>query len=812
MRDALSTMGLIQDARYAFRAIRKDMAFFFFATAIIGLGVGASTAVFSVMSPLLLQPLPFEDPGQLVWVGLSDAQGEGLSAITSRTSNVRDFRDLAGSFDGLAGYNAFFEQGGYNLAGVGEPERLMGVDVTQNFLDVLGVTPALGRNFVYEEGIWDGRPAIMLTHGFWVRRFAADPAIVGTSVTINDVPSEVVGVLPTDFDFSSIFSPGVAVDILRPWPIADETDNWGNTTIMLGRLTPGATVASAQAELESIVAGLKEADSERWGLAAHVSGLQERIARPYRSAMMLLAAAAAMVMLIVCVNLSNMLLARSPRRRREMAVRRTMGATRRRLMRQLLLESMIVSLSGAVLGVAIAGAAVGFVTRSTGLEIPMLSSISIDGMALAFTVGVALLAGLAVGMIPALQVGEGGEAEALASVNRGGSAGVKGRRFREALVVAEVAIACVLLVFGGLVTKSFQTLMEVDLGFEPAGAVAMRVNPTRRFENVESTTAYYDALINSVLAIPGVESAGLVDALPLGRNRTWGMRVVGKTYEDGEGESIFPHIADHRYTEAMGIALVEGRYFNAFDTEDTAPVAVVNQTAAREMFGGNAVGQFIQERTGDVEVVGVVADVKHEALELGSAYEVYFPITQMGPFGAMDMAVRSSLPSGSIKRALGDALHAVDPTLPVDDFWTMDSLVESSVSPRRFTLQILGAFAACALLLAGLGIYGVLSYSVTERLPEIGIRMALGETAAEVRRRVVGKTLGLAVVGVVLGALVALVGGGMISSLLYGVEPTDFRTFAWTIVVLLTVAFLSGLIPAVRASRTDSAQALRAAG
>ncbi|MHC4924738.1 MAG: ADOP family duplicated permease, partial [Planctomycetota bacterium] len=734
MRDTVSTMGFLQDARYAIKAIRKDLAFFVFATAIIGLGVGASTAVFSVMSPLLLQPLPFADPGRLAWVGLSDAQGEGLSAITSRTSNVRDFRELSRSFEGLAGYNAFFEQEGYNLAGVGEPERLMGVDVTQDFLDVLGVTPALGRNFVYEEGIWDGRPAVILTHGFWVRRFAADPTIVGTSVTINDTPSEVVGVLPADFDFSSIFSPGVPVDILRPWPIADETDNWGNTTIMVGRLTPGSTVASAQADLESIVAGLQEADSERWGLAAHVSGLQERIARPYRSAMMLLAAAAAMVMLIVCVNLSNMLLARSPRRRRERAVRRTMGATRGRLIRQLLLESVTVSLSGAVLGVAIAGAAVSFVTRSTGLEIPMLSAISIAGMALAFTVGIAVLAGLAVGMIPALQVAEGGEAEALASVSRGSSVGVKGRRFREALVVAEVAIACVLLVFGGLVMKSFQTLMDVDLGFEPAGAVAMRVNPTNRFENIESTAAYYDEIINSVRAIPGVQSAGLVDALPLGRNRTWGVRVVGKTYEDDEGESIFPHIADHRYTEAMGIPLVEGRYFDAFDTNETSPVGVVNQTAAREMFDGNAVGQFIQMWTGDIEIVGVVADVKHEALELGSANEVYFPISQMWQYGALDLAVRSSLTPESAKRALGEALHAVDPTLPVDDFWTMDSLVETSVSPRRFTLQILGAFAACALLLAGLGIYGVLSYSVTERLPEIGIRMALGESAAEVRR------------------------------------------------------------------------------
>jgi predicted permease len=812
MRDSLSTLGVLQDGRYALRAIRKDMAFFAFATLIIGLGVGASTAVFSVMSPLLIQPLPFREPDRLAWIALSDAEGAGLSAVTSRTSNLRDFRELSRSFDGLSGYNAFFEQEGYNLAGVGEPERLLGVDVAQDFLDVLGVTPALGRNFVEEEGVWDGRPAIILTYGFWVRRFAADPSVVGTSLSINDVPSEVVGVLPPEFDFSSVFSPGVPVDILRPWPIGDETDRRGNTTIMVGRLAPGATVESAQAELESIVAGLQEADSERWGLSAHVSGLQERVARPYRSGMLLLAAAAAMVMLIVCVNLSNMLLARSPRRRREMAVRRTMGATRGRLIRQLLIESVVVSLCGAALGVVIAGGAVGFVTRSTGLEIPMLSAVSIDGLALLFTVGVAVAAGLAVGMIPALQVAEGGEAEALSSVTRGSSTGVRGRHFREALVIAEVAIACVLLVFGGLVLKSFGTLLEVDLGFEPAGAVALRVNPTRQFDDLPSTAAYYNEIVTAVEAIPGVTSAGLVDALPLGRNRTWGVRVLGRVYgEDDGNESIFPHIADFRYTEAMGIPLVEGRLFSAFDTDDSAPVALVNETAAREMFDGNAVGQFIQMWAGNIEVVGVVGDVKHEALELGSANEVYFPITQVWSYGALDLVVRSPLQPETVHHALADALHSVDTQLPLDDFWTLDSRVQASVSPRRFTLQLLGTFAACALLLAGLGIYGVLSYTVTERIPEIGIRMALGESAAEVRRSVVGRTVSLTAIGIVLGSAFALVGTRLVSSMLYGVEPTDPVTFASTVGVLLVVAFISGFFPALRASRTDSAQALRSA-
>jgi predicted permease len=525
--------------------------------------------------------------------------------------------------------------------------------------------------------------------------------------------------------------------------------------------------------------------------------------------MLLLAAAAGMVMLIVCVNLSNMLLARSPRRRREMAVRRTMGATRGRLIRQLLLESTMVSMCGAALGLVVASGAVTFVTRSTGLEIPMLSAVSIDGLALLFTVAVAVAAGLAVGMVPALQVAEGGEAEALSSGSRGSSVGMGGRRFRDALVVAEVATACVLLIFGGLVMKSFQTLMEVDLGFEPGGTLALQVNPTRQFEDIQATTAYYEEIVASVASVPGVESLGLIDALPLGRNRTWGARVLGRNYEDGEGESIFPHVVDHRYTQTMGIPLLEGRLLEASDNWDSSPVGLVNETAARQMFDGNAVGQFIQMWSGDVEIVGVVGDVKHEALDLGADYEVYFPMGQLWQYGPLDLIVRSTLPQAVLAGSVADAIHAVDPQVPVDDVWTMDSVVETSVSPRRFTLQLLTTFAGCALLLAGLGIYGVLSYSVTERIPEIGIRMALGESAAGVRRSVVLKTLALALVGVSIGSVGALLGTRLIGSMLYGVQPTDPVTFAAMIGVLLLVSLLSGLVPAVRAARTDSAGALR---
>ncbi len=368
--------GLAQDARSAVREIRRDFGFYAFAALIIGLGIGANTAVFSVMSPLLLKPLPFDNSDRLVWV--ARAASGGMSAITSRTSNLRDFRAMNQSFELLTGYDAFFEQNSYNLVGDGVPERLAAVRVARNFLEVLGVQPLIGRNFVEEESVWDGRPAAILTHRIWIRRFGADPSIVGRSITLNDIPTEVVGVLPAAFDFSSTFTPGSPVDFLLPYPISDETDRWGNTTAIIGRLTPGATVASAQTDLDLVIDRLEAADPERWGLGAAVSGLKEQISGGFRSAMYLLAAAAGAVMLIACANLSNLLLARGSKRHKELAIRSVLGGSRKRLIRQLLMESLTLSLCGAVIGICIAWGATEIIAGTAAVKIPMLQSVSVD--------------------------------------------------------------------------------------------------------------------------------------------------------------------------------------------------------------------------------------------------------------------------------------------------------------------------------------------------------------------------------------------------------------------------------------------------
>jgi predicted permease len=799
--------GLVQDIRYALRALRRDLGFFLFAALIVGLGIGATTAVFSVMSPLMLKPLPFEDPEELVWV--ANQRTGGMSLRTSRTSNLQDFRTMNESFEALTGYFAFFEYESYNLSGDGPPERLVGVGVAQDFLPTLGIDPLAGRNFVDEESVWDGPPAAILTHGFWTRRYAQDPGIVGQAIVLNEEPTEVVGILPPGFDFASTFTPGSKVDFLYPFPISDETDQWGNTLAMIGRLKSGATVQSAQAELDLIVSQLQEAQPDRWGLDAALSPLQEQISGGVRSAMLLLAAAAGAVMLIACANLSNLLLARGTGRRKELAVRSALGASRRRLTRQLIFESLILALSGGAVGVGVAFGATSLVAGTTAVRIPMLHAVSVDGTTLLFSFVVALAAGLAIGAIPALQMASGREAEAMNDSSRGSSEGRRSAALREGLVVAEVALSCVLLVGGGLLLRSFAQVMDVELGYEPAGAMSWRVDRNTPFEDRTAAAAYYDQLLANVTAVPGVEGAGLSDCLPLGRNRTWGIQALGVVYEEGQNPSVFPRVIDHRYLQAMEIPLKAGRLFTADDTDETRGVLVINESAAREIFPDReALGGIILMQGEEWEVVGVVGDVRHQTLEQASGAEMYMPMTQVW-WPTLEMVVRSSLPPEALIPGVRRALESTDPTLPTGDFHTLESVVDQAVSPRRFTLALLGSFAGAALLLAALGIYSVLSYSVSRRIPEIGIRMALGESGRQVLGRVVARTVALAGIGIFIGGVGSWVSVRLIASLLFGIEPTDPMTFGSMVVILLAVAALAGFLPARRASRTDPIAALR---
>ena len=796
------------DARLALRRMRAEPGFALFATLIIALGVAATTTVFSVMSPLMLRPLPFREPERLVWI--ASGEGGGLSSVTSRTSNLRDYRTMTRSFEAITGYFAFFEYQSFNLVGSGPPERLVGVGVARDFLDVLGVRPRLGRSFTEEESVWNGRPAVILTHAFWQRRFAADPAIVGRAITLNGTPTTVVGVLPASFDFASAFSPTSRVDFLHPFPIADETDRWGNTLAIIGRLRPGVTVQAAQAELDVVNRQLKQAAPDRWGLSAVVTTLEQHVAGGVRPALLLLAAGAGLVLLVACANLSNLLLVRAQQRGREMAVRSALGASRGRLLGQLLLESVLLALGGGAVGLLLAAAATRWVAGAGGVRIPLLSTVTVDGRVAAFTVLVTLATGVVIGLVPALLVSRGNEATQLRDGARSASGGRGRTTLREALVVGEVALACVLLVVGGLLLRSFVRIMQTDLGYEPEHAVAWQLNPGRPFASDTARLAFFDDVTRRVAALPGVDGVGLTDTPPLGRNREWGLQGEGIAYGPGEYVSAFPRLVDADYLRVMRIPLVAGRHFTPDDGMGAPRVIILNRSAAAAVFrGADPLGRLVRIGDRPWRVVGVVGDVRHQALEREAGSEFYLPLAQMMDFQTQVMVVRSSLPPGALRASVAAALRAADPSMPADDLEPLGAVVDRALSPRRFLLVVLGAFAGTALLLAALGLYAVLSSTVTQRHREFGIRMALGESATRVRRSVVARTLLLAGVGVAIGAAVALATARLLASLLYGVGATDPPALAGAAALLLAVAAIAGYLPARRASATDPAVALR---
>ena len=804
---------LRQDMRYTFRRIRREPAFFGFAALIIAVAIGANTAVFSIMNPLLIRPLRFAEPDRLVWIKQSD--GEGLSAVTSRSSNLRDYRKLNKSFSGLTGYFAFFDYERFNLVdGDGPPERLVGVGVAGDFLDVLGIQPALGRNFVDEESVWNGRPAAILTHKFWMRRFDGDPSIIGRTLVLNGQPTAVVGVLPASFDFASTFTPTARIDFLRPFPVSDETDQWGNTLALIGRLKPGVTIAQAQADMDDMNRRLTAADRGRWGLGAIVSDLHDHISGDYRRPLQLLAAGGCVVLLIACANLSNLLLARGHRRSRELAVRSALGAQRSRLLRQLATESMLLALCGSMIGVGIAAVLTNSVARLDDLPVPLLDSVAIEGRALLFTLVITVLTGLLLSLAPVLQLLGGREASTLNDASRGSTEGRRSAHVRDLLVIVEVGLACVLLVAGGLLLRSFVRVLDVPLGFEPGGVVEWRVDTERAFENRDAAVAFYDRMVDVVESVPGVMAAGLTDTPPLGRNRGWGIRAEGVAYGDDQWPEAYPRMVDSHYLQVMRIPLRAGRYFTRNDGSQAPRVIIINEMAARTLFPGlDPIGRNViipGPRDDGWRVVGVVSDVRHQSLEAGSGLEMYLPITQAPDYSGLTLMVRSNRPLVSIAPQVRAALSSVDPVMPTGDFHTLDSVVARTISPRRFILFVLAGFAAAALLLASIGIYAVVSYAVTQRAPEIGIRMALGESSHSVQLRIVAETARLACAGIALGALLSLAAARLIQSLLYGVQPTDVPTFVTTAAGLLLICSMAGYLPARRASRIDPAVALRA--
>ena len=800
---------LLQDLRYSFRILRRNPGFAVFAILIAGLGVGASTTVFSVVNTLLLRPLPFEKPSELVWIANRDVPG--LSGQTTQVGYLLDLRERTQTLSAVAGYFAFYGVSDNLLSGRGEPERLSGVPVSENFFDVLGVKPLLGRPFNSLESAWNGPKAVMLGYALWARRFNRDSAIVGTSLVINDTPHTVVGVLPASFDFATVFAPGSRFDLYFPFPLGPETNRWGNTMAMIGRLKPGTTAARAQAEVRVLAPLMSREHPERNDFQGIVKPLSEQVSGNIRLAVLVLAGAVGMVMLIVCANLSNLLLARTAARQREIAIRMALGAGRKRLLAQMLTEGLVLSSGGAILGLALAVAGTRLLTGLDAVSIPLLRDVRMDTAALVFTAGVTLFTGVVFGLAPALHASGAGMTSALKDASRGSTGGRERTFVRNALVVSEIAFACVLLVGAGLLIRSLVGVLEVRMGFEPARASTIRVDPDSRVTTPAQRRTYMDDVLRRVGEAPGIERAAITDTLPFGRNRTWGAGAKGVTYERDKYPLAFVRVVSEGYPAAMGIPLLVGRDLSPSDLPDKEPVMLVNKTMADALWPGEdpldkyVSGPCAKER----RVVGVVGDVRHLSLEQPSGNEMYIPARQCDDLAGSYLVVRSTLPAGQVASTLRAALIPIAPNLAGNDFRTLQQIVDRSVSPRRFTVVLLGGFAVFALLLASLGIYALISYSVNQRTQEIGIRMALGASARSVQTAVIGETLRLAGVGLVIGAVASSLLARGASGLLFGVTAVDPQTFVGTVAVLAIVAFVAGYLPARRASRIDPMVALR---
>ncbi len=798
---------MLSNLKFAIRQLAKSPGFAAVALLTLALGIGACTAMLSIANAVMLRPLQFVAPQRLVWIE-NEGTG-GMSARTTRVDTFNAWREQNKSFEALAGYFAFFDfVRRQTLTGAGEPERLRAVGVSDNFLDVLGVPLALGRNFTADECRFNGPPVAILSHAFWRRRLDGDRNVVGRALTMNNQPMTIVGVLPATFDFDSVFAPGQEIDLIRPFPLTAETARMGNTLFGIGRLKPGVTAEASQADLRVISQRFKQSIGYGGTLGARVRPLGDALRGGFRPAFYVLAGAVACVLAIACVNLSNLLLARINARRQEFAVRVALGASQRHLVQQALVESLLLASAGSLIGVPVAMWATGALARLQTFGVPLLQNASVDPLALAVTIGLTGLAGIACGVLPALHLSGGHGSQRTATHQR--SAGRSSAAARNALVVVEVALACMLLVGAGLLFRSFSALLQVDLGFEPQHAMAWRVDSPRSFDSLAAANAYLDGAVRSVAAIPGVEAVGLSDVLPLGRNRTWGVGAKGVVYPQGQYPTVFPRLVDEHYLQAMQIPLRSGRFFDERDNAAGAKTVIINESLARRLWPDrDAVGQVITQN-GGTTVIGVVGNVRHGSLEEAGGNEMYLHYRQSGDWAGMEMVVRSTRPPQSLTPEVRAALAAYDPSLPTGEFYELERLIDNAVAPRRLTTQLLGFFSALALTLAAIGLYGVIAYSVAQRTQEIGIRMAIGAQRRDVLGLVLFGGLRLVATGVALGLSGAFALTRVLQTLLYGVTAHDPLVFAGNAALLVVVGTIACVLPAVRATRVDPIIALRA--
>ncbi|MGC2636178.1 MAG: ABC transporter permease [Acidobacteriaceae bacterium] len=808
----------MQDARYTVRTLLANPTFFAIAVVVLALGIGANIVVFSVVNTILLRPLPFRDSGQLVRIVERNA-GSNESGKTYTADATQDFEQQNRTFQSVSGYFAFSSPNNFKLTGTGQPQPATGMLIAQEFFETLGVEPYAGRLFRPEEFVHHAQPAALLSYPFWMRRFGGDRSIIGKTVDLSDQVDLnnksviIAGILPETFDFGSVFSPGAKVDLFVPYIMDDFRDD-GNDLALVGRLKPGVSMAQAQNEADLLFPQfLFEHKHPEYGkgYTAQVIGLKEYVSGKLRRSLIVLWCAVGLIQLIVCVNLSNLLLARAASRSREFAMRTALGASRGRIARQLLTESLVLAFAGAVLGLGMAWGVVAWLAHQGSLALPMLHMVRLDGTALAWTLLFAIGTAVLFGLAPALRMSSTHLQETLKDGGHGASEGRRHDRLRSSLVVTEIALACVLLVGAGLLLRSFLRVLDVDLGFEPSRAAAISVDYDAGGSPAKQA-AIWKNVVERASQIPGVEAAGISDNLPMSRNRGWGIAAKGAEPPKAQDFiGVFVYIVSPGYLKAMGIHLIAGRDLSWEDLVNNRSVVVLNETVAHKLWPGqNPIGRIAIAGGAAAEVIGIISDVRETSAEDDGAAQMYLPATkQFGPEGSY-LVVRSKLPPAALATSVMRTLRDLNPAQSASEFIPIQNLVDHATSPRRFFVLLVGTFAALGLLLASLGIYGVISYSVTRQTQEIGIRMALGATQGRVLLGVIWKTLRLALAGMAVGVVASFAVSRLIASLLFHTAPTDPLTFAAMVVLLGGVALLAGYLPARRAARINPMVTLRA--
>ncbi|HKQ77150.1 MAG TPA: ABC transporter permease [Blastocatellia bacterium] len=796
-----------QDLRYGARRLLKNPGFTFVAALTLALGIGANSAIFSVVNAVLWQRLPFKDPERLVIVWETIPK-TGLTENTPAPFNYYAWREQSRVFENLAAWQIHLE----NLTGAGEPEQMPGHGVSASFFPLLGVEPALGRSFLPEEDRSGDHRVVMLSHSLWLRRFGGDPKIIGRKISLSNISHEVVGVMPPSFE-EPLTAPGYTAQFWVPLAhTPEDARSKSRSLFVIGRLKPGVSASQAQAEMAALVAGMQEQDREQgnW-FGVNVRPIDEERGRRIRSALLILLAAAGFVLLIACVNVANLILAQAAARWKETAIRAALGARRRRLMRQFLTESLLLAGAGGAAGLLLAVWGVRLLVSMAPVDIAHLKTTAVDWRALGFTLGVSLVTGLACGLAPAIQAFPANLNEALKEGGRDASGARSG--LRGALVVAEVALTLVLLVGAGLMLRSFLRLNQVDMGFEPRNLLTLRVIlPDAKYPDIEKKRAFFDQILQRLEALPGVESVGAISGLPVsfqGGGATF--QIEGRAEPNNVTPMTTYRIVSHDYFRAMKIPLVAGRVFNAQDRVSAEPVAVISESLALASWPNeNPLGKRVRWGAANgppLTIAGVVKDVKlHQLRQVRP--QLYMPYAQ-APFAPYEIALRTTTDPLSLASAARYEVWAVDKDIPIANVRLMEQILAGAISRERFNALLLAVFAGLALALALIGIYGVMSYTVTQCAREIGIRMALGAQARDVMKLVVGQGFALTVTGVVIGLIGAWGLTRLMEKLLYGVTATDPLTFVCVSLLLVSIALLACYLPARRATKVDPMIALR---